>query len=58
MISIITVVNNNNIFEQWLGSSLKMQEGIEYELITIDNTKNTYSSLEKAYMNGVIKKAL
>lgn len=57
MISIITVVNNNNIFEQWLGSSLKMQEGIEYELITIDNTKNTYSSLEKAYMNGVMQAA-
>ncbi|MBT9147284.1 MAG: hypothetical protein DDT32_01038 [Syntrophomonadaceae bacterium] len=43
MISVVCVYNNEDILNDWLLKSLKHQT-VEFELITIDNTRNTFKS--------------
>lgn len=52
MISIITIVNRPQLFEQFK-KSLSAQVDVNYELIEIDNTNNQYSSARKAYDDAV-----
>lgn len=55
MISIITVVNKNEVFDSCLKKSLLSQIDIDYQLIVIDNTESQYSSLIDAYNYGITK---
>lgn len=51
MISIVCVYNNQDILNDWLLKSLKNQT-IKFELIKIDNTRNTFKSAEEALNYG------
>ncbi len=51
-ITIVTVVNNNKVFDNCLLNSLNKQRQVKIELIKIDNTKNQYDSLAKAYLDN------
>ncbi len=51
MISIVSVYNNEDILNNWLFKSLKNQT-VEFELITLDNTRNTFKSAAKALNYG------
>ncbi|MBT9140006.1 MAG: hypothetical protein DDT30_00578 [Dehalococcoidia bacterium] len=51
MISVVCVYNNENILNNWLLKSLKNQT-VEFELIKIDNTRNTFKSAAKALNYG------
>lgn len=53
MVSIITVVNNKEIYDEWLGPSVAAQEGIDFETVCIDNTGSEFDSLQKAYNKGL-----
>lgn len=53
--SIITIVNKEKIYEGFL-KNLKEQEGVQYELIKINNDHNQFSSAREAY-NDAMKKA-
>lgn len=55
MISIISVVNNEDIFETYLKKSLEKQTGIIYELIKVDNTNHQYSCMVDALNEGIKK---
>jgi hypothetical protein len=50
-ISIVTLVNKEEVFNNCLKKSLDKQTDIKIELIKIDNTNNQYSSLAKAYLD-------
>ena len=52
MVSIICVFNNRKILENYLLKSLKIQKEVEYELILIDNTNNTFNSASSALNFG------
>jgi len=51
MISIVSVYNNEDILNNWLLKSLKDQT-VEFELITLDNTRNTFKSVAEALNYG------
>ena len=51
MISVICVYNNEDILNNWLLKSLKNQT-VEFELIKIDNTRNTFKSAAEALNYG------
>ena len=51
MISIVCVYNNQDILNNWLLKSLKHQT-VEFELITLDNTRNTFKSAAEALNYG------
>ncbi len=51
MISIVCVYNNEDILNNWLLKSLKNQT-VEFELITLDNTRNTFKSEAEALNYG------
>lgn len=53
MISIISVVNNEEIFQSYLKKSLDKQTGILYEFIKIDNTDHQYSCMVDALNAGL-----
>lgn len=55
LFSIITIVNKEKIYEGFL-KNLKEQEGVQYELIKINNDHNQFSSAREAY-NDAMKKA-
>lgn len=55
LFSIITIVNDQAVYGQFK-KSLEVQKGVSYELLTIDNCNNQFSSARLAY-NRVIKKA-
>ncbi|ANU51693.1 glycosyltransferase [Limosilactobacillus reuteri] len=55
LFSIITIVNKEKIYEGFL-KNLKEQEGVQYELIKINNDHNQFSSAREAY-NDAVKKA-
>ena len=55
LLSIICVYNNSNILEDYLLNGLKNQSNQNYELILIDNRKNTYSSAALALKAGAEK---
>ena len=55
ILSIITVVNKQEVFNRMLLSSLKQQISIEYQLLTIDNVNNEFKSLYDAYKVGIEK---
>ncbi len=52
MISIVCCYNNKKILDDFLMSSLKNQND-QYQLLLVDNTNNSYSSVAKAY-NSVL----
>ena len=52
--SIITISNNVNMLEEFK-SNLKTQENVSYQLIVVDNTKNSYSGARAAF-NSVLDK--
>lgn len=56
MISLITIVNNEKVYQTYLKQSLEKQTGILYELIKVDNTKHQYICMVAA-LNAGIKKA-
>ena len=47
-LSIVCVYNNQEILNDYLLKSVKMQKDVEYELLLVDNTKNKYESAAKA----------
>jgi hypothetical protein len=51
VISIVCVYNNKDIFNDWLLKSLKHQT-VEFELITLDNNKNSFKSAAEALNYG------
>lgn len=51
MISVVCVYNSENILNNWLLKSLKNQT-VEFELITLDNTRNTFKSAAEALNYG------
>lgn len=51
MISIVCVYNDENILNNWLLKSLKNQT-VEFELIPLDNSKNTFKSATEALNYG------
>lgn len=53
MLSIITVVNKKEIFENHLHKTLSQQTSLDYELIVIDNCDGKYDSLGKAYNDAI-----
>lgn len=56
MLSIITLINNKEIYEVNLHATLNCQEGIDYEIITLYNIKNSaFSSLASAYNYAINK---
>ncbi|WP_283587998.1 glycosyltransferase [Limosilactobacillus viscerum] len=55
LFSIITIVNKEKIY-QGFKESLKSQEGVNYELIKVNNDNNQFSSAREAY-NSAMKKA-
>ena len=55
MISIISVVNNEEVFQTYLKKSLDQQTGIMYELIKVDNTNHQYSCMVDALNAGIQK---
>lgn len=55
LFSIITIVNKEKIYKGFL-KNLKEQEGVQYELIKINNDHNQFSSAREAY-NDAMKKA-
>jgi len=52
-ISVICVFNNKKQLDQQLAASLQFQK-VDYEFITIDNTKKVYSSASKALNHGAL----
>ncbi|ONN27378.1 hypothetical protein XJ44_04105 [Thermosipho affectus] len=55
LISIICVYNDEKILNEFLLSSLKMQKGIDYELILLNNKNNRYESAAVALNEGASK---
>lgn len=55
LFSIITIVNKEDIYNGFK-KSLAMQEGVNYELIKINNDHNQFTSAREAY-NDAVKKA-
>ena len=51
MISVVCVYNNEDILNNWLHKSLKNQT-IKFELIILDNSKNTFKSAAEALNYG------
>ncbi|MCL0094943.1 glycosyltransferase family protein [Dehalococcoidia bacterium] len=51
MISIVSVYNNEDILKDWLLKSLENQTA-EFELIKVDNTRNTFKSAAEALNRG------
>lgn len=51
MISVICVYNNEDILDNWLLKSLKNQT-VKFDLMTLDNTKNTFNSAAEALNYG------
>lgn len=54
-ISVVSVINNRTIYENMLLKSLKMQIGIDYEIIEIDNCNKQFDSLTTAWNYSVKK---
>ena len=54
-VSIISVVHKDEVFQNYLKPSIDKQKGVDIELIVVDNTSNQFSSLSKAFNNGVSK---
>ncbi|HCJ07897.1 MAG TPA: hypothetical protein DHV96_05910 [Lachnospiraceae bacterium] len=55
MISIVVVVNKNEIYKEWLKKSLTDQSIEKYEIIEVNNFNNEYKSLSKLYNNAIDK---
>ena len=53
MISVICVYNKKDIVENYLKKSIEQQNDCEYELIFIDNRKQTYKNASDAINEGV-----
>lgn len=53
MLSIITVVNNESIYNTFLKKSLLNQTFHNYEVIKIENKNNEYKTLGDAYRDGI-----
>lgn len=52
MLSIITVINNREVYHQYLKPSLEKQTGVDFEVVEIDNSGNRFDSLYEAYRSA------
>lgn len=52
--SIITIVNKENVYQDFK-QNLQSQEGVDYELIKVNNDHNQFSSAREAYNNAAQK---
>lgn len=55
LISLICCYNNKKMLDDFLIDSLQQSKNSEYELIDIDNRNNLFSSVAKAYNQGIQK---
>ena len=53
MLSIVCVYNNKTILEECLIDSLNRQRYKEFQLVLIDNTQNTFKSMEAAFLHAL-----